>query len=96
MVLLASGLDEAQCKELAQCAQLLGAKCLHAFSKEGRCPFVTCHLVLVVGQVAKCEWLHLVAVAMGTIRVTKVHTAGVCPTAFGSCSSTYALTHCTS
>ncbi|CAN8021318.1 unnamed protein product, partial [Ixodes persulcatus] len=34
-VLLASGLDEAQCRDLARCAELLGSSCRSSFSEEG-------------------------------------------------------------
>ncbi|CAN7996004.1 unnamed protein product [Ixodes hexagonus] len=48
-VLLASGLDEAQLKELARCAELLGSKCLSSFSKE-----VT-HLVVSCDKHGNCR-----------------------------------------
>lgn len=48
-VILASGLDEAQCRGLACCAELLGSKCLTSFSKE-----VT-HLVVSCDKHGNCR-----------------------------------------
>lgn len=48
-VLLASGLDEAQCQELAQCARLLGGSCATSFSTQ-----VT-HLVVSCDKKGNCS-----------------------------------------
>lgn len=47
-VLLASGLDEAQCQELAQCAQLLGGSCAASFSSQ------VSHLVVSCDKKGNC------------------------------------------
>lgn len=47
-VLLASGLDEAQCQELAQCARLLGGSCASSFSPQ------VSHLVVSCDKKGNC------------------------------------------
>lgn len=62
-VLLASGLDEAQCQELAQCARLLGGSCAASFSSQ------VSHLVVSCDKKGNC--------CQRTLKVLSAMVAGI-------------------